>query len=98
MLSATPFIHKPALSRLAFKFNYEPMGPVTGFTYGNGLVRTKAYDLDRRLTAINQTGASGIQSLAFAYNANDAITTLTNSVNSTLSQSFGYNKLMRLTS
>ncbi len=87
-----------AAVNVATTFNYEPMGPVTGFTYGNGLVRTKTYDLDRRLTAINQTGASGIQSLAFGYNANDAITTLTNSVNSTLSQTFGYDELMRLTS
>jgi YD repeat-containing protein len=87
-----------AAVNVATMFNYEPMGPVTGFTYGNGLVRTKTYDLDRRLTAINQTGASGIQSLAFAYNADDAITTLTNSVNSALSQTFGYDELMRLIS
>ncbi len=59
-------------------------------TYGNGIGRTKTYDLDRRLTAITQTGVSGIQKLGYAYNANDAITTLTNSVNTTLSQSFGY--------
>jgi len=83
---------------VATAFNYEPMGPATGFTYGNGLVRTKTYDLDRRLTAIDETGASAVQSLGFAYNADDALTTLTNSVNSTLSQTFGYDELMRLTS
>lgn len=87
-----------AAANVATAFNYEPMGPVAGFTYGNGLVRAKTFDLDRRLAAISQTGASGIQSLAFAYNADDAITTLTNSVNSTLSQSFGYDELLRLTS
>jgi RHS repeat-associated protein len=87
-----------AAMNVATAFNYEPMGPVTGFTYGNGLVRAKTYDLDRRVTAINQTGASGIQSLAFAYNANDVVTTLTNRVNTTLSQTFGADELMRLTS
>ena len=46
-------------------------------TYGSGLVRTKTNDLDRRLTAIGETGASGIHSLPFAYNAYNAITTLT---------------------
>jgi YD repeat-containing protein len=83
---------------VATGFSYEPMGPLTGFTYGNGLVRTKTYDLDRRLTNIVITGASGVQSLAYVYNANDAITTLTNGVNATLSQTYGYDELMRLTS
>jgi RHS repeat-associated protein len=87
-----------AAVNVATAFTYEPMGPVTGFTYGNGLARTKTYDLDRRLTAIAETGASAIQSLAFVYNANDAITTLTNNVNATLSQTFGYDELARLTS
>ncbi len=87
-----------AAVNVATAFTYEPMGPVTGFTYGNGLVRTKTYDLDRRLTSIALTGASGIQSLGYAYNANDAITTLTNGSNITLSQTYGYDELMRLTS
>ena len=86
-----------AAVNVATGFTYEPMGPVTGFTYGNGLVRTKTYDLDRRPTNIAITGASGIQSLGYLYNANDAITTLTNGVNATLSQTYGYDELMRLT-
>jgi RHS repeat-associated protein len=61
-------------------------------------VRTKTYDLDRRLSSIAVTGASGIQSLGYAWNANDAITTLTNGVNATLTQTYGYDELMRLTS
>jgi RHS repeat-associated protein len=85
-----------AAVNVATAFNYEPMGPLTGFTYGNGLVRTKSYDLDRRLASIAVTG--GIQSLGYAYDANDAITTLTNGVNATLSQTYGYDELMRLTS
>jgi hypothetical protein len=70
---------------IATAFSYEPMGPPTAFTYGNGLVCTKTYDLDRRLTNIAIAGTSGIHSLAYAYNTNDAMTTLSNGVNATLS-------------
>jgi RHS repeat-associated protein len=84
-----------AAVNVATGFQYEPMGPLTGFTYGNSLARTKTYDLDRRLTGIAVTG---IQNLVYAYNANDAITALTNGTNATLSQTYGYDELTRLTS
>ncbi len=84
-----------AAVNVATAFTYEPMGPVTGFTYGNGLARTRTFDLDRRVTAIAETG---VQSLGFAYNASDAITTLTNGTNPAFSQTLGYDELTRLTS
>jgi RHS repeat-associated protein len=95
-LSAIKYkIGNAAAVNVATAFTYEPMGPLTGFTYGNGLARTRVYDLDRRPTSI---AVPGVQSLSYAYNANDAITTQTNGINATLSQTYGYDELMRLTS
>ncbi len=43
---------------------YEPFGPVSGFTYGNGVTYTPTLDADYRLTALveNGTGTTHIQS------------------------------------
>lgn len=82
---------------VATNFTYEPMGPFSGFTFGNGLVRRKTYDLDRRVTAITSTG-TGIQNLSYAYNANDLVSTRTNSVDTAATQTYSYDELSRLTS
>jgi RHS repeat-associated protein len=78
---------------------YQPFGPVTGWTYGNGLERGYNYDSDGRLTGVS-TGTSGsvLQSLTYAYNANDVISKITNGANASLTQTYGYDALSRLTS
>ena len=79
--------------------NHLPFGPITNWSYGNSLTRTYAYDLDGRLTGISTNATSGpLQSLTYGYNANDLIETITNGVNSGLSQTYDYDELSRLTS
>jgi len=57
---------------------YEPFGPVASLTYGNGLGLSFAYDQDYRLTAITvDDGVGELQDLAYGYDANDNVTTLT---------------------
>jgi len=57
-------------------------------------------DLDGRLTGISTTVPSSsalIQSLAYGFDANDTITAISNGANASLTQSFGYDELTRLT-
>ncbi|MBS0575786.1 MAG: glucosaminidase domain-containing protein [Proteobacteria bacterium] len=80
---------------------YQPFGEASGWTYGNGLLRSNAYDLDGRLTSIATTVPSTnamIQSLSFGYDANNSLTSVTNGVVALLTQNFGYDELTRLTS
>ena len=77
--------------------SYEPFGPTTGWTYGNGLTRTKSYYLDRRLTSLaTKNGGTSLQSLTYGYNTNDLITQITNGVDPTQNQGSGYDELSRV--
>jgi RHS repeat-associated protein len=84
---------------LANNITYEPFGPVSGFTYGNGLTTTLTYDQDYRLTGIKTSGSNvNVQDLSFAYdNAND-ITSITDGLDATQDQSFTYDADQRLLS
>lgn len=77
---------------------YQPFGPARGWVYGNGMSRGLSRDLDGRVTSLfSRNGTTNLQSLAYQFNANDAITQITNSVDNSLTQSYGYNTLGRLT-
>lgn len=78
---------------------YQPFGPLTGLTYGNGLKRNYNVDTDGRIRGISTlNGTSPIQSLTFGYDANDNIKAITNAINANLTQNFNYDELSRLTS
>lgn len=78
---------------------YQPFGPARGWVYGNGLSRGLSRDLDGRLTSLfSRNGTTNLQSLAYQFNANDAITKITNSMDASLTQAYGYDVLTRLTS
>lgn len=49
---------------------YEPYGRVKSWTYGNGLEKSRAFDRDYRLTAIN---TPTIQNLVYSYNNNNLL-------------------------
>lgn len=89
-----------AAVNVATNFTYEPLGPLTGFTYGNGLQRRKTYDRDYRLTGITTNPSSGatVQDLSYFYDAANRIRTLSNGVDGTASQNYAYDELGRLTS
>jgi len=78
---------------------YQPFGPSTGWTYGNGLVRGYNHDSDGRLTGVStKNGSSVLQSLTYAYNANDVISKITNGVIAGLTQTYSYDEVNHLTS
>ena len=84
---------------VATGFKYEPMGPASEWAYGNGLVRRLNHDQGGRLTGISTSNAAGpLQSLTYGFDTADQITAITNGINTSLSQVFGYDGLSRLTS
>ncbi|WP_162258812.1 RHS repeat protein [Lysobacter sp. Root983] len=78
--------------------SYRPFGPISAWTYGNGLVRTYSRNEDGQLLGLSSAlGADVRQSLTYGYNQANEITAITNGANSALTQSFAYDKLARLT-
>jgi RHS repeat-associated protein len=82
---------------LVSNLTYEPSGPLTGITYGNGIASTLTYDEDYRLTGITTEGNAVVQNLALSYNQASNITAITDDLNSTRSQSFNYDADNELT-
>ncbi|NYE31177.1 YD repeat-containing protein, partial [Rhodanobacter sp. K2T2] len=80
----------------ASAITYRPMDmAMSAWTSSNGLTNTLSYDTDGRLTGISVPGK---QSLGFTYDAADRITQITNGIDNTLTQNFGYDYVSRLTS
>lgn len=80
----------------ASAITYQPMNAgMHNWTSSNGLVNTLSYDTDGRLTSINAPGA---QSLGFSYDDANRIVGITNGIDSTMTQSFGYDEESRLRS
>ncbi|MGA3133378.1 MAG: hypothetical protein ABSD59_21495, partial [Terracidiphilus sp.] len=76
--------------------SYEPFGPYTGLTYGNGVVETRSFDQDYRVTGIADAGTFTLQNLGYAYYPTNNVQTITDAVNTGNSQSFTYDNLQRL--
>ena len=97
-LASTTVTINGVTSNVATGLTYQPYAGAAGWTYGNGLVRGNNYDLDGRLTGISTTDSSTVvQSLTFGYDANNSIKAITNGVYSSLTQTYGYDELLRLT-
>jgi RHS repeat-associated protein len=73
--------------------NYEPFGPVRGWTWGNGTTEIRLHNTDGNPSVI-----SGIESVSLGYDNAFRIISTSNSSNSTLSWTYGYDPLDRLTS
>jgi RHS repeat-associated protein len=80
---------------VAANLAYLPFGPVSSYSYGNGLTHTNTFDTDYRLKAV-QVGS--VLSRSYGYDANDNIDSITNLIAATKNQAFGYDALDRLTS
>jgi RHS repeat-associated protein len=72
---------------------YDPFGPVRGWTWGNGTSAVRTYDTDGK---ISQVDSSGLRS--YGYDDAFRITSITDTVDGTLSWTYGYDLLDRLTS
>jgi len=73
---------------------YEPFGPVSALTYGNGITEKRTYDADYRLTGI----AATVEKLSYSYDAADNVLSIADGVSAANSQSFGFDILNRLAS
>ncbi|MCA1853990.1 MAG: hypothetical protein LC647_16850, partial [Beggiatoa sp.] len=79
---------------LAGDIEYQPFGPMASLAYDNGIPLARAFDRDYRLTI--QT-AGTVQALAFRLDPNGNITGITNPLDPSRNQGFGYDALDRLT-
>lgn len=80
---------------LVSSLTYQPFGPLSGLTYGNGIAEKRTFDLDYRLDTIT---SANVQSLTYNYDADNNVLGVTDGLHSANSQSLGYDVLSRLTS
>ena len=84
---------------LASSISYYPLGPISTFKFGNSTStptqRAYTYDTDYRLKKIF---TSGFQNLTYGYDTANQLTSITNGLNSSLTQTYGYDGLSRLSS
>src|ERR1700679_1096500 len=78
--------------------SYEPFGPLSGLTFGTGVVAAFTYDQDYELTGIAAAnGAAHIQSLTNGYDPAGNITSITDALATPRSQTLAYDNLTGLT-
>lgn len=73
--------------------SYEPFGPARGWSWANGNSEIRLYNTDG-----NPSQLSGLESTSYTYDNAFRIAGITNSSNSSLSWTYGYDVLDRLTS
>jgi RHS repeat-associated protein len=78
---------------IATNITYMPFGPISGLHYANGLTEARNYDLAYRLTGINTPGK---QVWTYGYNNDGTLSGITDSLDSTNTQSFSYDPMGRL--
>ena len=78
---------------LAGSITYMPFGPLSGLTYGNGLVETRSFDTAYRLTHIS---TPTVQDWSYGYNNDGTISGITDNITNGNSQSFTYDPMQRL--
>ncbi|MHA7026545.1 RHS repeat-associated core domain-containing protein [Xanthomonas euvesicatoria] len=75
---------------------YYPFGPAAGWTYGNGRILARRYDLDYRPQAIQDTRPGGLD-VGFGFDPAGNLTALTPAGNPAPEIGLGYDALGRLT-
>ena len=84
-----------ASSYTATSVVYRPMDlAMSGWTSSNGFANSIGYDSDLRPTGIS---VPNVESLGFTYDLANRITTITNGMNGSLTQTLGYDAVDRLT-
>ncbi|MEW8074706.1 MAG: RHS repeat-associated core domain-containing protein, partial [Candidatus Sedimenticola endophacoides] len=83
-----------ATQSLASAIVYQPFGPLSGLTHGNGLTHSRGHDLDYRLTSLT---TPGVQDLLNGYDPAGNISAIADNLTGANSQNFSYDALDRLT-
>lgn len=83
---------------LVSNITYEPFGPVSGFTYGNGLIESLTYNMHYQPDIIQtRSSTSPIRNLDHGFNLNNELESIADIRNPTRSQTFVYDSTGRLT-
>lgn len=77
--------------------NYKPFGPLSSYTYGNGITQSTGYDVDYRVNTIDAQGSSNLLDLTYDYWLTSNISDITDGIDSAKDQSFTYDHENRLT-
>jgi YD repeat-containing protein len=72
---------------------YEPLGPINGWTWGNGTTTTRSYDTDGKIASIVSAGTK-----TYSYDDAFRINGITDTSTGAANWSYGYDTLDRLTS
>lgn len=72
---------------------YEPLGPVNGWTWGNGSTTARSYDTDGKISQISSAGVK-----TFAYDNAFRLTGITDTSTGAANWTYGYDLLDRITS
>jgi RHS repeat-associated protein len=75
---------------------YDPFGPITGWSWGNGSTASRDFDADGKVTQVDN--ANGVSLKNYGYDDAFRITGITDVGNSALSWTYGYDSLDRLNS
>jgi YD repeat-containing protein len=83
---------------IATLVKHMPFGPLLSLTWGNGVTDARTFDHAYRTLTIVDTGAAAIQSLTYAYDADDNPHTINDAVTPANNQTLNYDALDRLSS
>lgn len=87
-----------AWTGLTSNIAYEPFGPMSSFTYGNGLTENLTYDTHYQPDIIQTlNGSTSIRSVGHGFNLNNELETIIDNSNAARSQTFAYDPVGRLT-
>jgi RHS repeat-associated protein len=75
---------------------YDPFGPITGWTWGNGTTASRDFDTDGKVSQVDNANGASLKN--YAYDDAFRITGITDAADSTLSWTYGYDSLDRLNS
>lgn len=77
---------------------YQPFGPVSALTFGNGITESRSFDLDYRLTSLTDNAGSPVQNLTYGYDPADNVLSIADGIPASNTQAFGYDALNHLVS
>jgi RHS repeat-associated protein len=75
---------------------YDPFGPITGWTWGNGTTASRGFDADGKITQVDNANGASLKN--YAYDDAFRVTGIADAGNSALSWTYGYDLLDRLNS
>src|SRR5262245_10187639 len=102
--SATRITHNGHLASLTLNgsttilsgITYDPFGPITSWSWGNGASANRAFDTDGKVTQVDNANGASLKS--YSYDDAFRITGIAEAADPALSWSFGYDSLDRLSS